>query len=158
MLTPFLSVEYLCLDANLNTGFSFSFSLHLFYSRSFIEVSGSESSDGLRFCLVIVLLISPWVVEEYWFLTTGLWLLFPASKNIEFHRTSTRQCHQHLFSTSFPSEKVVPQCFISSNEPNSSHLPCFEQFSLCYSIGASCPASGFRTQPIVAFTLFSISP
>lgn len=88
-------------------GFSFTSSLHLFYPRSFIEVSGSESSDGLRFCLVIVLLISPWVVEEFWFLVTRLWLLFPASISIQFYRSSTRQCHQHL------SQPLVRKLYLS---------------------------------------------
>lgn len=47
LLTVFLGVGYLWLDANLSEGVLF-LSPHLFYPRGFIEVSGSEPSDGLR--------------------------------------------------------------------------------------------------------------
>lgn len=62
-----------------------------------------------------------------------------------------------FFQPPFPSEKVPSQCFSSSSEPNSSHPPCLEQFSHHYSTGASCPASGFGTQPTMASALFTIS-
>lgn len=77
LLTLFLGVRYLWLDANLSKGVLF-LSPHLFYPRGFIEVSGSEPSDGLRSCLAMVLVISPWVVEASWLLVAGLWLLSPS--------------------------------------------------------------------------------
>lgn len=48
LLTVFPGVEYLCLDANLSGLSFYSLSPDLFYPRGFIEVSGSEPSDGLR--------------------------------------------------------------------------------------------------------------
>lgn len=78
LLTVSLS-GYLYLDASwsvcVGSGWSFFFSFffffNLFYLRNFIEISGSEPSDCLRFCIAMVVMMIPLVVEASWFLFLG---------------------------------------------------------------------------------------
>lgn len=138
-------------------GGPFFLSLYLFYPRDFIEVSGSEPSDSLISCIAIVVVMIPLVVEATWLLLLGYDYLLLPPKAYSFTDAAPFGVISIFFQPPFPGEKVPPQCFISSSEPNSSHLPRLEQFSPCYSMGPSCPAPGFGTQPTVVSALFTIS-
>lgn len=147
-----LSVGYLCLDASWSVCVErrvvLFLSLDLFYPRDFTEVSGSEPSDSQKPCIAMIVVMIPLVVEASWFLLLDYDYFLLPPKAYSFIEAVPGSVISIFFQPPFPSEKVPPQCFISSSEPNSSHLPCLEQLSPCYSMGPSCPAPGFGTQPI----------
>ena len=116
LLTVPLSVGYICLYASwivcVGRQAVLFLSLYLFYSTDFIELwlrtkwwfgilhRHGSNDDSPRSWSILVSV-------------SGLWIVPPASKGLQFHRSCPRSAVSICFQPPFPSEKVPPQCFIS---------------------------------------------